>query len=157
MSAFADVVRIPPPQRAPARIADLVARVAALLRPELDERRIRLTLELADRDEYLVDASQLEQVILNIFRNAVEATGRDGELHVSMRDGALTIADRGPGIPESIRAQLFTPFFTTKRDGRGLGLTIVQEILANHALPFSLQNREGGGAQFVVSFQTGGT
>ena len=58
----------------------------------------------------------------------------------------------GPGIPDAIRSELFTPFFTTKRDGRGLGLTIVQEILANHGLAFSLANGEGGGAEFRVVF-----
>ena len=52
-----------------------------------------------------------------------------------------------------IRDELFTPFFTTKREGRGLGLTIVQEILANHHLPFSLQNRAGGGAEFRIQFR----
>jgi len=147
MAAFADVVRIPPPKRAPARVDQLVASVAALLKQEH-----RITLDLDDPREYDVDASQIEQVVLNIFRNAIEATGGDGEIRASMRNGALTIADSGPGIAESIRSDLFTPFFTTKRDGRGLGLTIVQEILANHALPFALRNREGGGAEFVVSF-----
>ncbi len=148
MSAFADVVRIPPPNRSPTRVADLVERVAALLRPELTDRGIRLTLEVADRRSFEVDASQLEQVILNIFRNAIEAVGRDGRIHASLREGILTIRDSGPGIAESARQELFTPFFTTKRDGRGLGLTVVQEILANHGLPFSLANAEGGGAEF---------
>src|ERR1051325_3648734 len=147
MAAFADVVRIPPPQRAPARVDQLVARVAALLKPEH-----AITLDLDDPREYDVDAGQLEQVVLNVFRNAIDATGREGEIRASMRDGELAISDSGPGIAESIRADLFTPFFTTKRDGRGLGLTIVQEILANHALPFALRNREGGGAEFVVRF-----
>jgi len=151
MSAFADVVRIPPPTRAPARVVELVERVAALLKPELDERRIRVTLDLADRGLYDVDAAQIEQVILNIFRNAIEATGREGEIAVSLRDGVLSIADSGPGIAESVREDLFTPFFTTKRDGRGLGLTIVQEILASHGLPFSLENGGRGGAVFTVS------
>ncbi len=154
MSAFADVVRIPPPRRTPARVAPIVEGVAALLRPELEERRIRLMLDLHDGGEYEIDAAQIEQVVLNVFRNAIEATGRDGAIAVSMRDGTLSVADSGPGIAESNRADLFTPFFTTKRDGRGLGLTIVQEILANHALPFSLQNREGGGAEFTVAFGT---
>jgi signal transduction histidine kinase len=153
MSAFADVVRIPPPTRAPARIAELVERVAALLKPELEERRIGVKLDLADRGLYDVDAAQLEQVILNILRNAIEATGREGEIAVSMRDGVLAIADSGPGITESVRENLFTPFFTTKRDGRGLGLTIVQEILASHGFAFSLENRGGGGAVFAVTFR----
>ena len=65
---------------------------------------------------------------------------------------ALTIADTGRGIDPAARDELFTPFFTTKREGRGLGLTIVSEILNNHRLPFTLQNREGGGAEFRVTF-----
>ncbi len=153
MSAFADVVRIPPPHRTPARIDQLVERVAALLRPELEERRIRLTLALTDHATYEIDVHQLEQVVLNIFRNALEAVGREGTIHVSFENGTLTIADSGPGIAETIRPELFTPFFTTKRDGRGLGLTIVQEILANHGLAFSLANGEGGGgAVFRIVF-----
>ena len=150
MSAFADVVRIPPPTRAPVCVSELVERVAALLKPELEERRIRVALELADHGTYDVDGAQLEQVILNVLRNAIEATGRDGEIAVSLRDGALAIADSGPGIAESVRENLFTPFFTTKRDGRGLGLTIVQEILASHGLAFSLENGDRGGAVFSV-------
>lgn len=150
MSAFADVVRIPPPHRTPARIDQLLQRVAVLLRPELEQRAIGVTLALADENPYDVDVSQLEQVVLNIFRNAIEAVGRDGTIHASFAAGILTIADTGPGIAEAIRSELFTPFFTTKRDGRGLGLTIVQEILANHGFPFSLTNAEHGGAQFRI-------
>lgn len=154
MAAFADVVRIPPPVKSPASIAELVERVAALLRPELADRSIRLELSLTDRRPYPVDASQLEQVILNVFRNAIEAVQRDGEIRASLQDGVLTIADSGPGIPESARAALFTPFFTTKRDGRGLGLTIVQEILANHGLVFELRNARAGGGEFEIRFSS---
>jgi nitrogen fixation/metabolism regulation signal transduction histidine kinase len=152
MAAFADVVRIPPPHRTPSRIDELVERVAALLRPELEQRGIRVTLELADHGAYEVDVHQIEQVVLNIFRNAIEAVGREGTIRASLIDGLLTIADSGPGIAESARAELFTPFFTTKRDGRGLGLTIVQEILANHGIAFSLANGAGGGAEFRIVF-----
>jgi signal transduction histidine kinase len=151
MAAFADVVRIPPPHRTPSRVDELVERVAALLRPELEDRRIAVTLALDDRGAYDLDVHQLEQVVLNIFRNAIEAVGRDGTIHASFAGGVLAISDSGPGIAESIRAELFTPFFTTKRDGRGLGLTIVHEILANHGFAFALANREGGGAEFRVT------
>lgn len=152
MAAFADVVRIPPPVKGPASVAELVERVAALLRPELTDRSIRLQLSLADRGSYDVDASQLEQVVLNVFRNAIEAVQRDGEIRVSLDDGVLTITDSGPGITPSARDALFTPFFTTKRDGRGLGLTIVQEILANHGLAFELRNARAGGGEFEIRF-----
>jgi signal transduction histidine kinase len=154
MSAFADVVRIPPPHRAPAIVGELVERVAALLRPELAERGIRVELALEDRSAYDVDASQFEQVILNIFRNAIDAIERDGVIRAALHEGVLTIADSGPGIADSARAELFTPFFTTKRDGRGLGLTIVQEILANHELPFALANGSSGGAEFRIALSS---
>jgi two-component system, NtrC family, nitrogen regulation sensor histidine kinase NtrY len=152
MAAFADVVRIPQPARMSTNVAELVERVAALLRPELEDRGIRVELALEDRRPFDVDTSQLEQVVINIFRNAMDAVGRDGVIRATLQEGSLRIADSGPGIPEGIRSELFTPFFTTKRDGRGLGLTIVQEILANHGLPFSLANREGGGAEFRIDF-----
>ena len=152
MAAFADVVRIPAPTRAPTQVASLVERVGRLLRPELTDRNVRLELDLEDRASYDVDPHQIEQVIINIFRNALDAIHRDGALRAAMHDGTLTVKDSGPGIPEAARAELFTPFFTTKRDGRGLGLTIVQEILANHGLPFSLENAPGGGAVFTIEF-----
>jgi signal transduction histidine kinase len=99
-----------------------------------------------------VDRSQFEQVVLNVLRNAMESIGNDGRIDVTWRDQVLTIADSGAGIAEDARDELFTPFFTTKREGRGLGLTIVQEILGNHHLPFALQNRAGGGAEFTIQF-----
>ena len=152
MAAFADVVRIPPPHRTATRVDELVQRVAAVLRPELEDRRIALQLSLDDHATYDLDVHQIEQVVLNILRNAIEAVGRDGVIEATLRDGVLAIADTGPGIAESVRSELFTPFFTTKRDGRGLGLTIVQEILANHGFSFSLTNREGGGAEFRIDY-----
>jgi two-component system nitrogen regulation sensor histidine kinase NtrY len=99
-----------------------------------------------------VDQRQFEQVVINVIRNAMESIGDDGEIAVSWREGVLSVADTGHGIDPEARDELFTPFFTTKREGRGLGLTIVSEILTNHHLPFTLQNREGGGAEFRVTF-----
>lgn len=152
MSAFADVVRIPAPRRSRASVAEAVERVAALFRPELEQRAVRLELDLTDRGEYEIDVSQIEQVVVNVFRNALDAIGRDGTMQVSFRDGVLSVRDSGPGIAEGIRSELFTPFFTTKRDGRGLGLTIVHDILANHSFPFALTNRPEGGAEFTIEF-----
>ena len=154
MAAFADVVRIPPPARVSTSVAPLVERVALLLRPELTDRNVRLELDLTDRASYEVDPNQLEQVVINVFRNALDAVQRDGVIRASLKDGVLTIHDSGPGIPDSARPELFTPFFTTKRDGRGLGLTIVHEILANHGLTFSLENAPEGGAMFTIVFRS---
>jgi nitrogen fixation/metabolism regulation signal transduction histidine kinase len=152
MSGFADVVRLPPPLPRDVSLADVFDDIATLLRPELDQRRIVLRVDVERDATIRVDQSQFEQVIINVIRNAMESIGEDGEIAVAFRDNALSVADTGRGIDPAARDELFTPFFTTKREGRGLGLTIVSEILNNHRLPFTLQNREGGGAEFRVTF-----
>ena len=154
MAAFADVVRIPPPHRVLTPIAPIVSRIAALLRPEVEERNVTLALDLDASFEANVDPSQIEQVLLNVMRNALEAIGRDGSIAVSLHDGTLIVADSGSGIDPGAAAELFTPFFSTKRNGRGLGLTIVQEILANHGFVYALRNRAEGGAELVVWMKT---
>ena len=151
MSAFADVVRIPQPHRTKVQAREVVSRVAALLKPELEARGIALQ---ADLDDSIVDAdeSQLEQVVINILRNAIDAVGTNGTIQVTLREKTLTVADTGSGIAPEAAHDLFTPFFTTKREGRGLGLTIVGEILNNHGFAYSLGNRPERGAEFRVSF-----
>jgi two-component system nitrogen regulation sensor histidine kinase NtrY len=151
MSGFADVVRIPPPHRTPTRVDEVARRVAMLLGPELESRGIAIALDVEETSAS-IDAHQFEQVLINVMRNAIEAVDRDGTIAIRLRDRTLTIADSGAGIAPGVAPDLFTPFFTTKRDGRGLGLTIVQEILANHGCTFALQNRDGGGgAELKIS------
>jgi len=150
MTGFTDVVRIPPPRRVAVPLAPLIERIAALLRHE----SIAINVQV-DETEAEIDESQFEQVLINILRNAAESIGHHGVIDITLLDGVLTIADSGAGIAEENAADLFTPFFTTKRDGRGLGLTIVQEILANHGFPYSLHNREAGGAEFRVGVASG--
>jgi len=149
MTGFADVVRIPPPRLARVRLADVIDSVAAFVRPELDARSIGLTMTL-DETQADIDRSQFEQVLINIIRNAAESIGEHGTIDVTLRDSRLTIADSGAGIASEDAAELFTPFFSTKREGRGLGLTIVQEILANHGFAYSLHNRDDRGAEFAI-------
>jgi len=151
MSGFADVVRLPAPHPRDVSLANVIDDIATLLRPELDQRHIALRVDVAPDAVIRVDQSQFEQVIINVIRNAMESIGEDGEIAVAFSDGVLTVSDTGRGIDPAARDELFTPFFTTKREGRGLGLTIVSEILNNHRLPFTLQNRESGGAEFRVT------
>jgi two-component system nitrogen regulation sensor histidine kinase NtrY len=152
MSGFADVVRLPPPHPRDVGLAAVIDDIATLLRPELEQRGIALRVDIARDAVIRVDQSQFEQVMINVIRNAMESIAENGEIAVAFKDGVLTIVDTGRGIDPAARDELFTPFFTTKREGRGLGLTIVSEILNNHRLPFTLQNREGGGAEFRVMF-----
>jgi signal transduction histidine kinase len=156
MNGFAEVVRLPPPDRRPTDVKQLVDEILILLRPELDRRRIVVRWEEAEAIPPVeLDRNQIEQVLVNVLKNAQESIGEDGTITLRLgdRDGPfLSIQDSGPGIPDEVRALLFTPFFSTKRNGRGLGLTLVQEILSAHGFEFSLGTGEGGGAEFRVEF-----
>ncbi|HEX6861827.1 MAG TPA: ATP-binding protein [Thermoanaerobaculia bacterium] len=154
MNGFAEVVRLPPPDRRATDLKRLLDEILLLLRPELDRRRIRVTWERAEPLPPIeLDRNQIEQVLVNVLKNAVESIGEDGTIALSLTSRprpVLSIEDSGPGIPEDVQPLLFTPFFSTKKNGRGLGLTLVQEILSAHGFEFSLGRGKGGGAEFRV-------
>jgi C4-dicarboxylate-specific signal transduction histidine kinase len=106
----------------------------------------------------LADPFQLEQVFLNICLNACQAMGAGGgALVIRSRSGdgnvAVEIEDSGPGIPPDLRAQVFKPFFTTKREGNGLGLAISARIVAEHGGHIGYRCPPEGGTVFTVTLQ----
>jgi two-component system nitrogen regulation sensor histidine kinase NtrY len=150
MGGFADVVRLPAPQPTDTNLGQVLSEIVTLLRPEAARRGITINVDVDREGVVHVDRNQFEQVVLNVLRNAMESIGEQGTIDVTWRGRVLTIADSGHGIDPRDEPELFTPFFTTKREGRGLGLTLVGEILNNHRLRFTLANRDGGGAEFRV-------
>jgi nitrogen fixation/metabolism regulation signal transduction histidine kinase len=158
MRGYADVVRLPPPERRPCDVATLVEEILLLLGPELARRRIAWAWdERREAPPVELDRNQVEQVLVNVLQNAMEAIGEDGRIGVCLTleasaHPALAIRDTGLGISEDARNHLFTPFFSTKRNGRGLGLTLAHEILTQHGFDFTLENYPEGGAEFRVRF-----
>jgi PAS domain S-box-containing protein len=151
---FAEVVRLPAPDRRPCDLNQLLDEVVGLYEGGLERRGIRcLWGERAHELVLDLDKNQIEQVLINLFENAAAAIGEQGTITVRTGREAgrawLSVEDTGPGIAPEVEAQLFTPFFTTKRDGCGLGLTVVKEILSRHGFPFSLENGEAG-ARFLI-------
>ncbi len=171
MRSFADVVRLPPPVRQPVDLADVLRRIEGLVRADREARAIAWRWEI-DEDPAVVpmDPVQMEQALLNIVKNAIEAiddvaagvagahreTASRGTVTVRLRRAGdrlrLEIEDTGPGIPPDVREGLFTPFFTTKPGGQGIGLTMVQEILSNHGFAFSLESTPGRPTTFTIDF-----
>lgn len=157
MNGLARVVRIPAPESRPCDLTQLLSDIALLMGPELGRRKIQL--DWSPPAEALLiecDKNQIEQVIVNIFQNAMEAIGSDGQIRLELgqRDGAaeLSLIDSGPGLTADAASKLFTPFFSTKRDGQGVGLTLTREILSQHRFNFSLTNEPTGGARFRIRF-----
>jgi two-component system, NtrC family, nitrogen regulation sensor histidine kinase NtrY len=97
----------------------------------------------------------MEQALLNILKNAMEAIIEEGHIWVKLREQPLrlSITDDGAGIPEHVRPQLFTPFFSTKESGQGIGLTMIREILMSHGFAFSLNTDDHGHTAFTISLK----
>ncbi len=122
--------------------------------------QVRISIE-GNFSEIAGDEGLLRQVFLNLARNAAEAASGSpnpavilrGETSVSSEDRTqrIRILDNGPGIPIDALPKLFRPFFTTKVNGTGLGLAVVQKILLQHGGQVEAQNRVGGGAEFIVT------
>jgi nitrogen fixation/metabolism regulation signal transduction histidine kinase len=144
MKRFADVIRLPPPQKRPLDVHVLLQDITQLMLQEAAKRRIRIEW---DRREPLplvpMDAAQMEQVLVNIFRNALEAIVEDGRilLRTQQMNGRseVHILDSGAGLSPEASDNLFTPFYTTKLGGQGIGLTLVREILEAHRFEYSLE------------------
>jgi two-component system, NtrC family, nitrogen regulation sensor histidine kinase NtrY len=157
MRSFADVVRLPAPNLQPCDVLQLVKDIAFLMREESLRRNINWHWQIhTELKEIPMDRSQMEQALVNILKNALEAIDRDGDIIIRTgrkgRSQFLIIEDSGCGIPGDARANLFTPFFSTKKDGKGIGLTMVQEILDNHRFDFSLTSASDSATQFTIYF-----
>lgn len=152
MRRFADVVRLPVPNPAPASLPGLLRSVVQLMQPQAAARGVTLMLTIADESMTAwLDVGQLEQVLVNIIKNALEACAPGQRVAVILTEQALHISDNGQPIPEHLAPNLFNPFFSTKPEGQGIGLTLTREILLNHGLSFSLRTQPDGWTVFALT------
>jgi signal transduction histidine kinase len=137
----------------PVLLGPIVARVLDLLSGDAERRGVRLERRLHEA-KALADAAQLQQVILNICLNGIEAMADGGTLSVEAAlegpEAVITIDDTGPGIPDDLHKRLFEPFFTTKPAGSGLGLAIARAIVEQHGGRINVRRRDVGGTRFEV-------
>jgi nitrogen fixation/metabolism regulation signal transduction histidine kinase len=138
----------------------LFARIQRLLASDLADRDIRMATRVEPQTlELAMDVELLDQALINLVRNAIEAL-RDtpsAEIVISAhreQDGriALSVSDNGPGIAAEQREKVFVPFFTTKRQGSGIGLTLVRQIAAAHGASVDVGETSGGGATIRLRF-----
>src|SRR5258706_16063057 len=138
----------------------IFARLQRLLAGELAVRNIRFTMQVVPETlEVAVDVELLDQALINLVRNAMEALREETEGKITLSaimepSGRTTIAvaDNGPGIPADQREKVFVPFFTTKRQGSGVGLTLVRQIATVHGATVGISDTEGGGTTVSMRF-----
>jgi two-component system sporulation sensor kinase A len=138
-------------------VMDEIYGVIRLLEPEANRRGIKMELQLSDGDWYIHGhRPRIKQAILNILKNSLEALVTQGTLvqisvFASINQVVITIEDNGPGLAEEIKQNLFVPFYTTKPDGTGLGLSTTQRIIIDHGGEIFADNSPKlGGARFEV-------
>ena len=150
-----DIARPHPPQMMRSNLNTTVEHGVMLARQQVLSRPIRIELQQApDLPEVEHDSDQIHQVFLNLLLNAVQATEGAGTVRVEIgtEDGmaAVTVSDTGRGIPEHQLSQIFRPFFTTKGNGTGLGLSLARRIVEEHHGQITVASIVGKGTRFQV-------
>jgi signal transduction histidine kinase len=156
VSALVDLAKPKAVRRRPEALGPIISRALAFFAPMAGKRGVEIRSDLGDGEAVVVGSNdQLYQVLLNLVHNALQAMDEEGVLTVSSRNagGTVTVevADTGPGFAEDVLPRIFSPFFTTKADGTGLGLVIVKRIIEEHGGTTGARNRPTGGA--VVWFR----
>lgn len=152
---FANVVKIPEPSLEQVRLNDRVTACRMFMETICRERQITLHNELcAENPKVWMDTVLFEQVLVNIIKNAAESIGQGGDIYIctSASPMMLEIADTGKGISKEVETKLFSPFFSTKPHGQGIGLIFIREVLTRHGCTFSLRTYPDGLTRFRISF-----
>ncbi|RFS16961.1 PAS domain S-box protein [Emticicia sp. C21] len=165
MRNFADMVRLPEPRPEKIDLNELLRNVVQLMEFKASALGIRLETQLTEMPFLIsADLHQLEQVIINIIKNSIESieirklrqsdSAPDGLINIktTFTKKQLVIEDNGLGISPEVEQQIFSPFFTTKENGQGIGLTLIREVLVNHGFQYSLKTNEDKVTAFQIRF-----
>lgn len=172
ITRFADVVKIPEPQLRPTPLNSLVTSSLQFIESLCNAKGIHLETDLHETQDITVsiDMPLMTQVLINIVKNSIESItengNANGRITISTHNSTLntaatgcgtthstlTIADNGAGIAPEAEQHLFTPFFSTKPNGHGIGLLLIREILTRHKCRFSLKTGKNGITAFRIEF-----
>ncbi|MDE5794780.1 MAG: PAS domain-containing protein [Muribaculaceae bacterium] len=155
ITKFASAVKIPEPIKRNVDLSELLRSRSSIFESICSETGSKLTMTIPDEETpVFIDPVLIEQVITNIVKNAAESAGQGGMVDVSIENpgSRLVVTDNGPGISTEASEMLFTPFFTTKESGHGLGLLLVSEVLNSHGCRFSLETYPDSLTRFTIKF-----
>lgn len=150
MRNFADVVRLPLPSTEKTDFTSLVSDVVVFMQSFAKERCVSLEMGPVSAVLLNIDSGQMEQVLVNVIKNAVESCEPGNLVELELNEKELIIRNNGKPISQEESLLLFNPFYSSKRDGQGIGLTLSREILHNHGFHFSLKTNEDGWTAFVI-------
>jgi len=153
VTQFLQAIRPVAPQLKLASLNEVIHKTLELVQPELDNRGLAVKTRLAHQlPASPLDATQIQQALVNLIKNAMHAMTKGGTLTLQTGEGAdgvwVSVADTGGGIPQEQINRIFEPFYTTKKKGTGLGLMIVQRIVRAHGGRIDLESHVGRGTTF---------
>jgi signal transduction histidine kinase len=153
---FRDLTLIPKPGIAKISLRDMFTSMQLLLQEDHKGKDVNLSIDIDPENLVLLaDRSLIEQVLINLLRNAIEAGGKTLNLKAMAEDGGcvvIRVQDDGRGIDEETIENIFIPFYTTKSDGSGIGLSLSREIMRMHNGSISVISSPGKGSEFEMVF-----
>ncbi len=159
VSSYRSLSNIPAAKPETVSINDLLGRLYALSIASWSARGGKINVSCEPSSLCAVfDPNQLEQALINLIKNAEEATAQvpqaELSIHAKLSRGnrlRIEISDNGPGVPEELIPQIFTPFFSTKERGSGIGLALVRQLIQGNGGSVRYAQRVQGGAQFIIT------
>jgi signal transduction histidine kinase len=162
LKRYREITRIREISKRKLMVADLLQEVIALFQKQFSEQQVRCTLAVEPADLFMEgDENLLKQVIINLVKNALEAmkasTGGLLLMKAAKKENQviLTVEDNGPGIAVEHMEDIFTPFFSTRKDGSGIGLSFSKQIVRLHEGTIAIQSEPAGGTRVIMKFRQG--
>jgi two-component system nitrogen regulation sensor histidine kinase NtrY len=160
IDAYRNLTKIPKPNFEIFGVSELLERVAQLFKNQLDESDMNLSIKVDPKSlELTADPQLIEQVLINLILNAVEVLGGRSNGTIELSSGLdergrvlIRVADNGPGISEQVKEKIFTPFFTTKRGGSGIGLSLSRQIMRLHRGSIAFKSTPNEMTTFTLRF-----
>ncbi|MFP6901634.1 MAG: ATP-binding protein, partial [Opitutales bacterium] len=157
ISNFLEAIRPSEPDFRPVDLLTLLEEVLRLLEAELEEKGVRVKVNLSEKlSPVYADPDQVKQVFFNVIKNAADAMGKDPRLKVIMRSDEenvyLQFIDSGKGISKEDLSKVFQPYFTTKKEGHGLGMMIVHRIMRAHGGQVGIDSNPDKGTLVTLQF-----
>jgi signal transduction histidine kinase len=157
---FRSLTHIPKTKFAEVAISDLFEHIELLMKHELDENQIEYKRSITPPDlKIKIDQELIEQVLINLIKNAIQALREEPEKYIELsaflKDNKhiiVSVKDNGPGIDEEAQSKIFIPFYTTKKSGSGIGLSLSKQIMRQHLGTISVKSKLNEGTEFVLRF-----
>jgi signal transduction histidine kinase len=160
VDSFRSFTKLPTPEFELVAAEKLLGRVRQLLSAQIEEKRLGFQLSVDPSHMKLIaDPKLVEQILINLLLNAIQAVEDQPDAQIELSAyidrhsrPAIEVSDNGPGIPPDVQEKIFVPFFTTKEEGSGIGLSLARQIMRLHDGMLTMHSEPGSGATFMLRF-----